>query len=369
MSAAIVHIGADDCISASCRDTSALCELVERLERDRILLERAEEMADIGSWEFDFAKRKVLASAGACRVYGLEPGEFTIAAIEAIPLPEYRPFLNRARDELMQDGKPYDVEFKIARKRDGAVRDIHSKASWDPVGRRLFGIIRDVTEAKETSAGLRSAIAERETLIKELYHRTKNNMQVISSLMEMEADRSGLPELRDILDEMQRRIDAMALVHEMLYQANDLSRIRLEEFIPALVELLKSSLGDHEGRIGFIYEVDDVELSMEEAVPCGIILNELLTNSLVHAFPGERGGTVRLKTGRDAQGLVAIEIRDDGVGIPEDFDYREGAKHLGLSLVTSIGRSQLRGSVEIQAGPGGFGCRIAFKDGRYTDRP
>ena len=96
MSAAIVHIGADETfISASCRDTSALCELVERLERDRILLERAEEMADIGSWRsLDFAKRKVLASAGACQVYGLEPGEFTIAAIEAIPLPEYRPFLN-----------------------------------------------------------------------------------------------------------------------------------------------------------------------------------------------------------------------------------------------------------------------------------
>ncbi len=369
MSAALVHIGVDDCISASCRDVSPLNEMVERLEKGRFLLERAEEMADIGSWEFDFATGKVSASQGACRIYGLEPGEFTIGAVEAVPLPEYRPFMDRARDGLIRDGTPYDVEFRIARKRDGAIRDIHSKARWDPVNRRLFGIIRDVTEAKETAAGLRRAIAEKETLIKELYHRTKNNMQVVSSLLGMEADRSGMPELRDTLDEMQRRIDAMALVHEMLYQANDLSRIRLEDFIPALVELLKSGLGDHEGRIGFIYEIDDVELSMDEAVPCGIILNELLTNSLVHAFPGERRGTVRLRAERDAQGLVAIEVRDDGIGIPEDYDYREGAKHLGLSLVTSIGRSQLRGSVEIQAGPGGFGCRIAFKDGRYADRP
>ena len=144
---------------------------------------------------------------------------------------------------------------------------------------------------------MRRAVEDKETLIKELYHRTKNNMQVVSSLLGMEADRSDLPELRDILDKVQRRIDAMALVHEMLYQANDLSRIRLEDFIPALVELLKSGLGDHEGRIGFIYEIDDVELSMDEAVPCGIILNELLTNSLVHAFPGERQGTVRLRRG------------------------------------------------------------------------
>jgi PAS domain S-box-containing protein len=368
MSAAVVRIGRSDCITAACRDVTERNEMAERLEKGRFLLERAEEMADIGSWEFDYLAGKVVASQGAYRIYGVEEGDFSVGSIETIPLPECRPEMDRARDALIRDGTPYDIEFRIARKNDGAVRVIHSKARWDPVNMRLFGIIRDVTEAKETAAGLKRALAEKETLIKELYHRTRNNMQVISSLLGMEAGRRAAPELRGALEEVQRRIDAMALVHEMLYQSGDLSRIALGDFIPSLAELLKASLGDHEGRIRFLYEVEDVELLMETAVPCGIVLNELVTNALVHAFPGERSGTIRIGARREPEGGVAIEVRDDGVGPPGDLDFHEGGGRLGLSLVASVGRSQLGGSVDFETGPVGFGCVLRFRDGLYKAR-
>ena len=326
-----------DCISSACRDVTERDEMAERLEKGRFLLERAEEMADIGSWEFDYRAGKVVASRGAYRIYGVEEGAFTVGAIETIPLPEFRPEMDRARDALIRDGTPYDIEFKIARRSDGAIRVIRSKARWDPVKRRLFGMIKDITEAKETEAGLERALAEKETLIKELYHRTKNNMQVISSLLGMEAGRSSVPELVDILEEVQRRIDAMALVHEMLYQSSDLSRIDLGAFVSSLADLLKSSLGDREGRVAFAYDVEGVELLMETAVPCGIILNELVSNALIHAFPAKRRGTIRIAASRGPDGGVTISVRDDGVGAPELEDYGAGGRRLGLYLVSSIG--------------------------------
>jgi PAS domain S-box-containing protein len=360
-SAAIVMIGGIECVVKILRDVTAQSEMVNSLEKSHFLLERAEEMANIGIWEFDYRSGKVSASQGACRIYGVEKGELSVRDIESVPLPEYRAIMNGARDALIKEGAPYDIEFKIERRNDRAIRVIHSKAKWDPANKRLFGIIRDITEEKETAAGLKRAIAEKEILLKELYHRTKNNMQVISSLLGIEGASIIDERTRDIFDMAQRRIDSMALVHEMLYQSEDLSRINLKDFIPSLAELLKSSLGDHEGRIAFSYEVENVELLIDAAVPCGIILNELVTNALVHAFPGRRSGTITLKARREGK-TVVIEVRDDGAGVPESFDYRGMAEKLGLTLVSSIGRFQLRGSVDFEAGEGGFGCTLKFPD-------
>jgi two-component sensor histidine kinase len=347
---------------------SAHNEIVEGFEKSRHFLEYAEEIANIGSWEFDYLAGKVTASRGAHRIYGVEEGDFTVESIENIPLPEYRPVLDRARDRLINEGLPYDIEFKIKRKSDGALREIHSKARWDPAKKRLFGIIRDITEEKETAAGLKRALAEKETLLKELYHRTKNNMQVIISLLGIEANRIDDPDIREIFNKVQRRIDSMALVHEMLYHSNDLSRIDLKLFIPSLVRLLISSLGDHEGRIVFVYDVERVDLLIDMAVPCGIILNELVTNALIHAFPGDRSGTIFFKSRREGDGSILIEVRDDGVGVPEPFDGGEKSSSLGLSLVSNIGKFQLHGSVDFETGHGGFGCILRFKERLYEPR-
>jgi two-component sensor histidine kinase len=345
-----------------------MTRIIEGLEKTRFLLERAEEMANIGSWEFDYPTGKVTASLGACRIYGVEEGTLTVEDIQRIPLERYRPALDRARENLIARDVPYDVEFEIERSRDGAIRRIHSKARWDPESRRLFGIIRDITEEIETATGLKRAIAERETLIKELYHRTKNNMQVITSLLGIEAARSSEPRVQTVFKEVQRRIDTMALVHEMLYRSKDLSRIDLEDFVPALAKLLASSFGDRDGRIALDYAVEKVELLIDAAVPCGIILNELIGNAYCHAFPGERAGTIRITASRESDGTVAIGVFDDGAGVPEGFDPLKGGDHLGLMLVSSIGRSQLSGTVDFLTSEGGFGCVLRFKDSGFKAR-
>ena len=113
ISAAIVRIGGKDCITAACRDVTSLRAMFERLEKGSFLLERAEEMADIGSWEFDYATGRVTGSPGARRIYGLDEGEFSVEAVETVPLQQYRSMLDQARDALINDGIPYDIEFEI----------------------------------------------------------------------------------------------------------------------------------------------------------------------------------------------------------------------------------------------------------------
>ncbi|MGO8695536.1 MAG: sensor histidine kinase [Rectinemataceae bacterium] len=367
VSAAVVRMGGRDCITSVCRDVTERNEMVQRLEESRFLLERAEEMANIGSWEFDYRSGKVTASQGACRIYGLEEGEFSVSAIESVPLPEYRAAMDRARDSLVRDGVPYDIEFRIARRSDGAVRDIHSKARWDPAKRRLFGIIRDITEEKANADGLGRALEEKETLLKELYHRTRNNMQVMISLLNIEEEKSPDPRVREVFAQVQQRIGSMSLVHEMLYRSKDLSHIDLADFVSALVGLLKASLGDGRGRVSFAYEVEKVDLLMDAAVPCGIVLNELITNALIHAFPGRSSGTISIRAGRSDGGPVRIEVRDDGVGVPGGLDPEDGS-NLGLWLVSNIVRSQLRGSVVFEIGGAGFGCVLQFDDRAFEAR-
>lgn len=152
LSAAIVTIGEQECIVTMSRETTDRTALVERLEKSRFLLERAEEMANIGSWELDYESGKVAASLGASRIYGFEPDKFTVKSTEKVPLEQYRTELDNARDRLINEGIPYDIEFKIRRQNDGAIRDIHSKAQWDKSKRRMFGIIRDITVEKAAEA-------------------------------------------------------------------------------------------------------------------------------------------------------------------------------------------------------------------------
>jgi PAS domain S-box-containing protein len=184
LSASKIRIGGRDCIISVSRDATEMKELMEVLQKSRFLLERAEEMADIGSWEFDYAEQTVAASQGAYRIYGVALGMFTVKEIEDIPLPEYRKGLNDAREDLIRRGIPYDIEFKIKRKNDGAIRDIRSKARWDPEKRRLFGIIRDVTEEKAIAIKLEELNRELEVKIAQRTQELSEANRELSSALE-----------------------------------------------------------------------------------------------------------------------------------------------------------------------------------------
>ena len=160
----------------------------EELRRARLLLERAEEMAGIGSWEFDYATRKVVGSPGALRIYGAPPAGLRIEDMEKVPLPEYRALMDRARDDHVQKGLPYDVVFAIRRMNDGAVLDVHSRAAWDPVHKRLFGIIRDITREKRAEEEILRLNRDLEARVAERTHQLSAANEALSrALTELEA--------------------------------------------------------------------------------------------------------------------------------------------------------------------------------------
>ena len=243
--------------------------------------------------------------------------------------------------------------------------DIHSKALWDGSRKRLFGILRDITEEKKTEAGLKEAIAMRDALIRELYHRINNTLQTIISLMVLEESRDLSRDYQDMIRRMASRVQAIAQVHESLYESRSLSRIDLREFFPRLIGLMKASRESGD-RFDFQLEVDTVGLNIDAAVPCGIMLVELLDNAMIHAYTPGAGGPIRLSARRDADGSVSIAVSDEGRGMRDGInDLPPGC--LGLRLVREIVEIQLRGAVEARNLPG-FSYSFHFSDDHLEER-
>lgn len=227
-------------------------------------------------------------------------------------------------------------------------------------------IKRNQKELHDTSENLRLSLREKETLLKELYHRTKNNMQMINSILGLQASYLDDEKITRVFKETANRISSISLVHQKLYQSHSLSRIDLKDYIEELARLLIGSYGLQGEKIRAEFDLESVQLNIDTAVPCGLVLNELITNSLKYGFPGERKGTIfiSLKLLEDKQ--VEIVFKDDGVGLPENLDLHS-SKTLGASIIVTIIESQLKGTVEFR-GSDGFRCRICFKPDLYPER-
>ena len=235
----------------------------------------------------------------------------------------------------------------------------------DPQVRSIVLNSRDVTERKATVENLKAALEEKEALLRELHHRTRNNMQVISSMISLRSGFEDDPRILEILGGLEGRIGAMALVQEKLYESGDLSSIPLDEYIADLAELLAGSCASP-GRIRIATETEKVAVLIDSAIPCGIVLSELVLNSCRHAFPAGRRGVVGIRLARLEDGRIELAVEDDGVGVVEGFDPRRDGK-LGLESVISIVEMQLGGSIEFEA-DGGFACRFRFRDSLYRAR-
>jgi len=211
-------------------------------------------------------------------------------------------------------------------------------------------LIRALEEERDRLA---ASLAEKDVLLREVHHRVKNNLQVIASLLKLQADGIGDARVTGALRESQHRVESMALIHEQLYETEDLREVDLATHAGLLAANLLHSYGIEDGRIQCLVEVEPLSLSVDQAIPSGLILNELISNALKHGFPGERRGTITI-SGRYRGGRVTLEVQDDGVGIPPGFDPAK-SKSLGLQIIRILSR-QLKGSFEIGPGPGAAFC-------------
>jgi two-component sensor histidine kinase len=201
---------------------------------------------------------------------------------------------------------------------------------------------------------LLATLKEREVLLQEVHHRVKNNLQVISSLINMQLrslDGAG----RDALLECQARVQAIALIHEKLYQAPDYSQVSFSEYTRSLAASVFRAIDVSPEGVALELAIEDVSLAVGKAIPCGLILNELMTNALKHAFPDERTGRIRVELARVAGGGLRLVVSDDGVGLPAGLDFETSAS-LGLQLVRMLAR-QLGAELDVSS-VGGTRVRV-----------
>ncbi|MBA7676824.1 hypothetical protein ES703_85069 [subsurface metagenome] len=198
---------------------------------------------------------------------------------------------------------------------------------------------------KQAEEDLKASLKEKEILMQEIHHRVKNNMQIISSLMKLQSRKFRDNRLKEVFRECHGRIQAMALVHETLYQSDSLSEIDLRQYVERLANHLFQAYKAR-SKIQLKLGIEDIIFEIEQAIPCGLIVNELLSNSLKHAFPGGRKGNIEIRAHLTENGEIELAVSDNGVGLPDGFDLHN-TETLGLELVAGLVESQLEGTVSI----------------------
>jgi len=264
------------------------------------------------------------------------------------------PAQRAARGEPVQD-----FEFSLVFD-DGAIRHMlgYGTPLRDAQGqpRGAVHVLVDITERKQVEEALLTSLREKEVLLKEIHHRVKNNMQVISSLVSLQADTLDDPALGALFNDLRDQVRSMALVHEKLYQSASLARIDFAEYTHSLLAYLWRAHGQATEDIRLTLDVQPVELTVETAIPCGLILNELVTNALKHAFHGG-GGEVKITLYADPDARVHLSVRDNGAGLPAGLDWRQ-APSLGLRLVQMLA-GQVNSTVEVSTA-GGTAFALTF---------
>lgn len=252
--------------------------------------------------------------------------------------------------DTAKDGDIIEREYRL-RRADGEYRWLYSRdtvfsRTADGKPKQVLGTAQDITERKLAEAQLKASLQEKELLLKEVHHRVKNNLQIISSLFSLQSQYIDNPEVLSLLMESKNRIRAMALIHEKLYQSWTFAKIDFTSYIQTLTRNLFASYNISSNRISLGLEVSDVSLTLDDAIPCGLLINELVSNALKHAFPNQQSGEISLQLSLNSDENCVLTVKDNGVGLPQDFSL-EQTNSLGMLLVKALSL-QLRGHLEIQ---------------------
>jgi PAS domain S-box-containing protein len=339
------------------RASEAKFKVLFEMANDAIFLLDGETFVD--------CNKKTLEIFGCGRedILGRKPSDFS---------PPLQPDGTKSEDkarELIRKGMagiPQSFEWKH-RKFDGSEIDTEVSLSRTEVGGRLLvqAIVRDISARKKGEAGLKEAIREKDVLLREIHHRVKNNMQVISSLLNLQAERFKDKEVREAFKESQGRIRSMALIHEKLYRARNLSEVDFSEYVTSLTASVIRAYQVNPERARFKLDLDRVSLDINASIPCGLILNEIILNALKHAFPEGGTGEIHIELREKEDGGVRLTVRDNGIGFPEGIDIRN-TDTLGLQIVSLL-TDQLEGKFDIRNDRGTV-FSLSFQSRRYRDR-
>ncbi|MCB2186774.1 MAG: PAS domain-containing protein [Deltaproteobacteria bacterium] len=256
---------------------------------------------------------------------------------------------------LEQDGKPHFLDAVVQdvtdRKRAELELARHREHLEELVEERTRELKREVARRQRREEEVSAALAEKEVLLREVHHRVKNNLQSIASLLDLQALHGATDLVADSFQECRDRVRAMCLIHQQLYRADDLALVALGPYLENLASSLFRAYGAGEGGPEFFHDAGDLCLDLDRGVACGLMFNELLSNSLKHAFPAGRPGRVTILARQSEREMVEVIFADNGVGLPPGLDL-DLAPSLGLRLVRLLAEGQLGGRLEILPGPG-----------------
>jgi PAS domain S-box-containing protein len=279
---------------------------------------------------------------------GISPGRLTDGAWISAFHPDDAGRVLEKWHALTAAGSAGEIEAQMVRY-DGETRRFLIRAApmRDDRGSivRWYGSNTDVDDLKRAERALRSSLREKEALLKEVHHRVKNNLQLISSLLSLQATSSAEPGVAERFAESRNRVRSMALVHENLYRAGDFTRIAMSGHVEALCAQLMRAYSLHDRRVNLTTDVDRVEFDLDRAIAVGLIINEMVSNALKHAFPGSRRGSVRVALKAVEATRFALSVADDGIGLPLGVDVGR-CESMGLQLVHDLSL-QLHGSVTV----------------------
>lgn len=343
-----------------------------QLKENSYLLSEAQKIARMGSYVLDIESGFWNSSDELDYLFGIDKN-FTkdIANWVQIIHPEDREeMVLYYLDYVIEEKNSFNKEYRICRVSDNEVIWILGvgKLEFSRFGKpiKMIGTITDITERKSVEVTIKNSLHEKEILIRELYHRTKNNMQIICSIIGLKKSSINDINTINLLKEMEDRVRTMALVHHKLYQSKNLSRISFNEYIDDLSNVLFKSYGVEQGKIELVLELEEIQLLIDFAIPCGLLINEFISNSIKYAFPDDRSGKIIIKAKRIMPDKILLSLADDGIGMSEGFDFNEKGT-LGLLLIKGISEDQLQGEIQYNT-TNGVSFQVCFKDDLYTER-
>jgi len=343
----------------------------EKLKRSENRLRDIFENAPVGIFRTTLEGDALEANDEMARIIGYETGE---KAIEGVNDLAHQLYVSEDRrkefiEKLKKSGQVKNFVYK-ARKQNGEEIWISMNARLGQEGKEKVGVIDgfawDITAKKRAEDQVKKQLDEKETLLRELSHRTKNNMQTISSMLSLRSSKIDDERVKSELKEVEDKIYSMALVHKKLYQSENLSQIDLSGYVRDLVSHFGKAYSQKTPtRINFNMELESVKVLIDSAIPTGLALNELLSNAIEYAFVNQEEGEIKISLRREGENII-LKLKDNGIGIPENFSIEEDAG-MGLNIVKGLIEGQLDGEIDYNSN-NGLAWKLKFEDNLYEER-
>jgi PAS domain S-box-containing protein len=324
----------------------------EALKRSEASMAAAQARAHFGNWELDLASMRGSWSAENFRLHGLTPSDVAPDFNQFLDLvhPDDRATIISVNARVPDATGPISFEYRTNPEA-GPERTLNITMElvrdFQGTPLSLVGTSLDITASKHAELALQTSLREKDALLKEVHHRVKNNLQVITSLLRLEASRNPIADVKRVLGDMQGRVRSMALLHESLYRTGSFAAVDLANYLRQLCTQVFRTLNLRPGYIQLELDLQSIHVEMDQALPCGLLVNELISNCLKHAFPDDRDGLVRVSLQVQETNAI-LKVSDNGIGLPANV-AELGRQSLGLQLVADLAM-QLNGRLDI--GPG-----------------